>query len=92
LILNFNIINHLHFYKILFTQHNAKNISKTVISGNEQNLNKQMDEFRIIPTFSKLLVSFGQTRNFFKVLKTDLQFSTFNPMREPCLSQERKLS
>jgi len=28
-------------------EHNAKNICKTIISGEEQNLNKQMVEFRI---------------------------------------------
>jgi len=34
-----------HFSKILFTEHKCENICKTVISGKEQNLNKQMAEF-----------------------------------------------
>jgi len=34
-----------HFSKILFIEHKYKNICKTVISGKEQNLNKQMAEF-----------------------------------------------
>jgi len=38
---------HLHFSKILLMEHKAKNICQAVISGKEQNLNKQMAEFII---------------------------------------------
>jgi len=44
---HFNTITYLHFSKILFMEHNAENICATVNSGKEQNLNKQMVEFRI---------------------------------------------
>jgi len=63
---NFNNITYLHISKILFMEHNANKICKTVISGKEQNLNRQMGEFGI----SILYVHFGQIQYFFKVLKT----------------------
>ena len=44
---NFNTINYVHFTKKLFMEHNAKNNCKTVISGIEKNLNKQMTELGI---------------------------------------------
>jgi len=57
------------FPKFYGTQ--CKNICKTVISGIDQNLNKQRAEFRT-STFSTLYVHFGQIQYFLKVLKTDL--------------------
>jgi len=47
-------------------EHTAKSTCKTVISGKEQNLNKQMAEFG---TFSILHVHFGQIPYWFKVLE-----------------------
>jgi len=54
-------------------EYNAKIICKTVISGKEQNLNKQMAETNNwnFPAFSVLYTHFGQIQYFFKVLKTD---------------------
>ena len=43
----FKTITYLHFFNILFIEHNAKNICKTVTSSKVQNLNKQMAEFGI---------------------------------------------
>jgi len=40
----FNTIISLHFSKLLFMEHNANNICRTVISGKEQSLNEQRVE------------------------------------------------
>jgi len=42
-----NTITNVYFSKILFMEHNANKICKSVISGEKQNLNKQMAEFGI---------------------------------------------
>jgi len=58
---NLHTITYLHFSKILFMEHNAKNICTTVITGIEQNLNKHMAELGIsIPFqyFMYILVKF----------------------------------
>jgi len=39
---DFNTIIYLHFSKILFMEHNAKDICKTVISGKEQYLKENI--------------------------------------------------
>ena len=54
-----------------------KDIGKTVISGKEQKLNKQMAEFGISILFSIPSVHFVQTQYFFKVLKTDFTIQYF---------------
>jgi len=56
---------------MLLMEQSAKNICKTVISGKEQNLNKQIAEFWNFHTFSILYVHFSQIQYIFKVLKTD---------------------
>ena len=58
--------------------HNAKNICTTVISGKEQDLNKQMAGFENIHTFSKLDLYFSQIQYFFKDLKTDFTIEYFS--------------
>ena len=78
-------INDLHFSKILFTGHNAKNIGRTVISGKGENLNEQMDEFGIFILFEYFFLHFGQIQYILEVLKTGLTiqdfFNTFNIAR-----------
>jgi len=68
---NFNTIAYLHFSKILFMEHNAKNICKTVISGKEQNLNKQIAEFEISILFQHFLYIFAKFQYFFEVLENN---------------------
>jgi len=66
-------------------QHNPKNICKTVISGFEQNFNKQLAEFGISNTFSPLYLYFWQYQYIFQVLKTDCTIQYFfNTTWEPC--------
>jgi len=48
---DWNTITYLHFSNNLLMEHNVKNICETVISGEEQNLNKQMVEFGISTHF-----------------------------------------
>jgi len=63
--------------------HNAKNICTTVISGKEQDLNKQMAGFENIHTFSKLDLYFSQIQYFFKDLKTDFTIEYFSKLSIP---------
>jgi len=42
-------------------EYNAKNICRTMITGEGQKLNKQMVEFKNFHTFSILYARFGQT-------------------------------
>jgi len=67
------------FFENLIDGRQCKNICRTVISGKEQNVNKQMPEFGIFHTFSILYAYFVQIQYFFKVLKTDftIQFFSF---------------
>jgi len=74
----FNTITYLHISKILLMEHNAKNIRKTVISGKEQNLNKQMAEFGISIRFQYLLYIFDIFHTFTRSWKPISQFNTFS--------------
>jgi len=47
-----NSVTHRWMYVL---EHNAKNICRTVLSGKEQNLNKQMAEFKISILFQHLV-------------------------------------
>jgi len=71
------------FSKILFKEHNAKNICRTAISGKEQNLNKQMAEFWDFHTFPVLYVHSGEIQYFFRSCKPVSQFNTFKTAWEP---------
>jgi len=48
-----NTITYLNFSKISFMEHNAKIICRTVVSGYEQKLNKQVAEFGISILFHR---------------------------------------
>jgi len=59
-------------------EHNAKNICKTIISGEEQNLNKQMVEFRISILFQYFVYILARFNTISKSWKPILQFNTFS--------------
>ena len=81
---NFNTITYLHFSKILFMEDNAKKICKTVISGKEQNLNKQMAEFGISILFQYFMYILDKFNTFSRSWKPIAQFNTFSlPRRNP---------
>ena len=65
---NFNTITSLHFSKILFMEHKAKNICKTVINGNEQNFNKKWLNLEF-PYYFNTLFTFGPKSTLFQGLE-----------------------
>jgi len=73
---NFNTISYLHFSKIWFMEHNAKNVWKTVISGKNEIWIKN-DCIWNFHTFSIPNVHFGQIQYFYKVLKSNFTIQYF---------------
>jgi len=60
-------LNNLHFSKILFKEHNEKNICKVVISSEEQILKKQMAEFGISKLFQYFMNILDKVNTFFNI-------------------------
>jgi len=65
-------------------QHNAEDICGTVISGGEQNLNKQIVEIRISIFFQYFMNILAKFNTFSRSSKPISQFNTFNTAWEPC--------
>jgi len=75
---DFNTIIELHFSRILLMEHNAKNICRTVISGNKQNLNKQIVEFRIFILFQYFMYVLAIFNTFSWSWKLISKFNIFS--------------
>jgi len=78
---HFNTITYLHFTKILFIEHNARDICKTVISGKAQNLNKQMAQFVISILFQYFIYILAKFNTFSRSWKPISQSNTFSLLR-----------
>jgi len=64
-------------------EHNAKIIYRTVISGKEQNLNKQMAEFRISVLFQCFMNLLAWFNTFSRSWKPISKFNTFSILSIP---------
>jgi len=69
---------------ILSVEQNANNICKTIITGGEQNLNKQMAEFGISILCQYFMFILAKFNTFSRSWKPISQFNTFNAAWEPC--------
>jgi len=65
-------------------EHNAENICRTIISAEEQNLNKQMLEFRLAILFQYSMNTSTKSNTFARSWKPISQFNVFNKTWEPC--------
>jgi len=66
-------------------EYNAENICRTVISSEEQNLNKQLAEFRISILFQYFMNTLATFNTFSRSWKPiQYFFNTFNTAWEPC--------
>jgi len=64
-------------------EHNVKNICRIVISNKEQNLNKQMVEFRISILFRYFMCILAKFNTFSNSWKPISQFKTFSILSIP---------
>jgi len=64
-------------------EHTGKNICKSVISSEKQNLNKLMAEFRISILFQYFMYILTKFNTFLQGLKLISKHNTFNTTWEP---------